>query len=208
MSDSIRRLESDSDFLQAEEIFTSNAKILRGEVSFDSGVLFRNIKKSNHIFVGSFIEGQLIAFMTYKFYDQIPVCQVGNIYTKKGQFKRYTFSNPNNTVPRILDFILKDIEEQEYYTWYYCRATSPVYAKLEQKGEDLLRWTTHGYDQEKHQYRYTRYIEEIVPARTASKFLLHTKMFALSLWESEVMVVKCCLKPEYRKFGVENFGSN
>ena len=53
------------------------------------------------------------------------------------------------------------------------------------------------------QYRYDRYVEEIVPAKTASKFLLHTKMFALGLWNTEIIIFKCCLKPEYREWNYQ-----
>ena len=194
---------------KAREIFLSHHKILRGKISFDNNVLFNNIVKSGHTFVGSYdLDGELLAFMTYKFYTQIPVCQVGNIYTRKGAFKSYKFSDPNNTVPLILNYILGQIESNEYYTWYYCRSNSRVYKKLTDDGEDLLRWTPLGYDSQKQQYRYTRYIEEVIPPRTSSKFLLHTKMFALGLWEKEITVIKCCLKPEYRKFGDNDFGTN
>jgi hypothetical protein len=196
----IRTLTSQDDLEQAERIFNSHNTVMRSEVTIEKPVFFRSIVNAEHIFVGAFNPtGELDAFMTYKFYTQIPYCQVGNIYTRKGVFKSYKFSNPSNPIPKILDVILKDIESKKYYTWYYCRANLDIYNKLE-KGEGLLRWSNMSFDNELSQYRYHRYVEEIVPAKTSSKFLLHTKMFALGLWDTEIIIFKCCLKPEYREW--------
>lgn len=199
MKYSIREITSPEDVKQSEEIFLSHTKVMRSKVHFEKDVLFRSIKNSDHNLVGAFVDDRLDAFMTYKFYNQLPVCQVGNIYTRQGAFSTYKFSNLDNPIPKILDFILLNIESKNYYTWYYCRANLDIYKKLEDRGEGLLRWSALAYDQDTDQYRYDRYVEEIVPARAASKFLLHTKMFALGLWESEIVIYKCCLKQEYRK---------
>ena len=203
MNYTVRALLSQDDLAQAEEIFNSHIKIMRNIVDIEKDVFFRSMVKAEHIFVGAFNDhGELDAFMTYKFYTQIPYCQIGNIYTRKGIFKSYKFSTPNHPIPKILDVILKDIESKKYYTWYYCRANLDVYNKLEKK-EGLLRWSDLGFDKEINQYRYDRYVEEIVPAKTSSKFLLHTKMFALGLWDTEIIIFKCCLKPKYREWNFQ-----
>lgn len=195
----IKTITAPEELKQAEEIFMSHKKVMRNKVEFEKDVLFRSIISSGHILVGAFKDDKLNAFMTYKFYNQLPICQVGNIYTKIGAFTTYKFSNPENPVPKVLDYILTEIENKKYYTWYYCRANLDIYKKLEATGEGLLKWSEKSYDQNKNQYRYERYIEEIVPAMSAGKFLLHTKMFALGLWPTEIVIYKCCLRQEYRK---------
>jgi hypothetical protein len=198
MNFDIRKLESTNDLLQAEEIFVSHDKVMRGKVSVEKDVFFRSLINAGHTLVGAFKDEELYAFMTYKLFTQLPICQVGNIYTKKGKFTSYKFSNRSNPIPKILDFILTDIESKKYYTWYYCRANLDIYKKLEDDGEGLLRWSEKSFDNSTNSYRYERYIEEIIPVKKSSQFLLHTKMFALGLWEKETIIFKCCLKNEYR----------
>jgi hypothetical protein len=196
----LKILTSQDDITQAEEIFISHSKIMRNIVTIEKDVLFRNMINAGHIFVGAFnADNRLDAFMTYKFYTQIPYCQIGNIYTRQGVFNSYKFSRSDNPIPEILDFILRDVESKKYYTWYYCRSNLEIYNRLEKK-EGLLRWSAMAFDSEKNQYRYNRYVEEIIPKNTSSKFLLHTKMFALGLWNTEIIIFKCCLKPEYREW--------
>jgi hypothetical protein len=197
----IKILNSEDDFNQARDIVVSHEKILRHKVEIEKDVLFRNILNSNqHIFVGAFKNNQIDAFMTYRFFNQLPVFQLGNLYTRRRVFKFFKFSNSNNPIPKILDFILKDAEEKKYYTFYYSRANIEIYNKLIEMGEGIPQHSEFLYDRSKKQYRYNRYIEEIISPNSSSQYLLHTKMFLLGLWSSELIIYKYSLKNEYRNF--------
>lgn len=147
--------------------------------------------------VGSYNDdGELTAFATNKLFPQLPVHRIGNIYIKKDEFNLYFFNNKNHPTPKIMDFILERAESMGYFSWYYSRANLPVYSNLEKRGQDLLKCCKYGYHAD--EYRYDRYVDEIIAPFSFSKFDSFNKMFMLGDNIHELLLFQCVLKNKYR----------
>jgi len=182
-----------------KRLYMSHTRLQRGKFNRNENDIDDWIS-AGIIIVGAFYLGELIAFMTYKLLVSLPTCRIGNMYIKIGYKNIYHFDDETHPIPKILDYILELMENAKYYTWIYSRANIPTYEKLEQKNQDLLYCTRHGYDSEKHQYRYDRYIDEIIKPHGKSKYEAYNKLFGLGQYENEVIIFNCCLKTEYRKW--------
>jgi hypothetical protein len=193
----------DQDMDQVKLLYMTHTKLQRGKVIRHESDI-DNFIKSGAILVGAFLNNELMAFMTYGFITKIPIYRLGNIYIKLGFKNMYYFNDETHPIPKILDFIIDIAESKGYYTWLYSRANLNVYTKLEKKNQDLLRFSKYGYDSEKHQYRYDKYIEEIVPPHGISPYEAYNNLFKLGQHEREIVIFKCCLKPEYRKWKLQN----
>lgn len=196
----IRSMTAD-ELPQVKKLYMSHTRLQRGKYNRHESDIDEWIKSGLTV-VGAMHSGELIAFMTYKLLAAIPTCRIGNIYIKLGYKNSYHFDDDTHPVPKILDYILELMENEKYYTWIYSRANIPVYEKLEQRNQDLLYCTKYGYDVEKHQYRYNRYIDEIIPPYGKSKYDAYNKLFGLGQYENEVVIFNCCLKPEYRRWNI------
>jgi hypothetical protein len=196
----IRPISSD-DLDQVKKLYMSHRRLQRGKYNFDHQAI-DNWIDTGLVIVGAFENEKLIAFMTYKLLTQLPISRIGNIYINPGSKNLYNFKDDTHPIPKILDYILEITESFGYYTWMYSRANINTYDKLEDKKQDLLRCCKYGYDNEKQQYRYEKYIEEIIQPFAMSEFDSHNKMFSLGKYEREIIIFKCCLKAEYRTWNI------
>jgi len=192
----IRYLQSDEDFAEAEEIFQSHSKVMRTVYDRSNEVItdknYPNIK-----YVGCFHEQSLVASLKVMLWERLPTYQIGNMNIKKKFLQRYDFSNHQHPIIPIMDFILTEQERNHRYTWYYNRSLTSAYHKLQLEGKDLLRNCSMGWDNNKNEYRYDRYIEEIVVAGNLPSYPVHQSM-QNKVFDTDYMMVKCCLKNEYR----------
>lgn len=204
MKYTVRKLESTNDFIEANSIFKSHKKLMRSY--FDrTGKQIENLDDHKNNYFGCFYEEKLVAFLRVTFWNVLPVYQVGNMNIKSGTIPLYDFKNPNHPIIPIMNYILNLSEEKNYYTWYYNRSLSPGYHKLQLEGKDLLRNCSLGYDDVKKTYRYDRFIEEIVEAGNRPKFEVHKNMQPY-IFDKDYMIIKCCLKNEYRS--LKNYFDN
>ena len=156
------------------------------------GTLLDQIKDG--CIVGAYLEKELVGTLKYMKWNGLPYYSIGALYIKPGLIPRYDFSNPDNPITYITDFILNSLENQGFYNWYYVRTLGKGYAKIQREGHDLLNQTELGY-------RYRRDVEEIVPAFTEPKFQLHSKLMGHRKWARPVMIIKCSLENQFRKHG-------
>jgi hypothetical protein len=194
----VRKL-TEEDLSQAEHIYVSHDRVQRSEIQRTKEE-FALLVENKSTFLGAFDGDTLVAFLTYRFLVSLPCMIISNIYLKQGQFQTYYFKNENHPLPSMIDFVLAEAEEKKYYTWFYTRANLPIYNKLEEKGQDLLRNTKFGYDKEKSQYRYERFIEEVIPPKSQSQSSVYNTYLGLGNFDTSVILLKCCLKNEYRKW--------
>jgi hypothetical protein len=192
----IEYLTTDEHFKEAEEIYKSHRKVMRN--LYDrSGAVLENTHANNVKFVGCFAEGLLVAFLKLTFWDKLPVYIVGNMNIKKSFLHRYDFTNTQHPIIPVMDFILAEQEKNKKYTWYYNRSLSNGYHKLQLEGKDLLRNCRYGWDATTQQYRYERFIEEVVTAGNLPHYPAY-KSLQNKIFDNDYMIVKCCLKNEYR----------
>lgn len=197
MNYTVRYLSTDQEFIEAEQIFKSHVKVMRNHYDRSSEEL-ADKNAPNIKFVGCFIDdGSLVAFLKIVIWEKLPTYVVGNMNIKRTFLQRYDFSNHQHPIIPIMDFILNDQEKAKRYTWYYNRSLTGGYHKLQLEGKDLLKNCTLGWDDIKHQYRYERFIEEVVTAGNLPVFAAH-KLLQNKVFGTDYMIVKCCLKNEYR----------
>lgn len=183
---------------EATAIFQSAKKVMRTTIDRHSKEI-EDYDDPNVHFVGAFHGNELIAFMKYRIWSTLPIFSVGNMNIKKGVLHMYDFSNENHPITPIMDSILKETEQQGLYTWYYNRSLTAPYHRLQLEGKDLLRKCSMGYDSTKQQYRYDRFIDEVVRAGTMSNSDAYkVALQGTNIYDYDFMIVKCCLKNEYR----------
>jgi hypothetical protein len=197
------RTLTDNDISLAEEMYLSQNRLQRSEYNKTSAD-FQMIVSSGAELAGAFSDdGILQSYLTYRFLKKLPISIINGIHIRRGAFNAYLFNNDAHPLPRIIDYVLEKAESLNYYTWYYSRADLPIYHKLALKNQDLLRNTKYGYDLERSQFRYERYVDEIVPALGRSVYDFHNDYFGLGKFDVDVAIIKCCLKNEYRKWNLE-----
>lgn len=196
MNYQVRYLTTDADFSEAEQIYQSHQKVMR-TVWDRSTETIKDKFNSNVKFIGCYIEDVLVAFLKIVIWEKLPAYTVGNMNIKKSFLQRYDFSNHMHPIIPVMDFILKDQEQCNRYTWYYNRSLTNAYHKLQLEGKDLLRNCGFGWDNTQNQYRYDRFIEEVVTAGNTPTWPVY-KSFQNKIFDSDYMIVKCCLKNEYR----------
>tara|TARA_B110000503_G_C7030626_1_gene363838 strand:- start:200 stop:835 length:636 start_codon:yes stop_codon:yes gene_type:complete len=185
----IRIIKTTEDYHNVSTAWSSCTKIMRqvNNFSFLKNINFGKI-------IGAYLGDDLVGTLKYTKWNTMPFYTVGALYIKPGLIKRYDFSDPKNPINYITDFMLKTLEDQEYYNWYYIRTLGNAYAKIERDNNDLLTCTSLGP-------RYSRYVEEIVPPGCKSKHALHNTIMADTTWKRPIMIVKCSLSNQYRKHG-------
>jgi hypothetical protein len=184
----IKQIETLEEYAEVEELWNSKNKLMREE-----GV---SLVKHLPLFkvVGAFLNNELVATLKYHYWDNFPYYSIGALYTKSGLVNLYDFSNPNNPIPYIADFILDKLESEGYYTWYYVRTLGKAYARIQQNNHDLLSCTKLGH-------RYRRDIEEVILPNEISKFKIHNNLILNKQWTRPMVVVRCSLDNQYRPNG-------
>lgn len=196
MNYQVRYLTTETDFAEANDIFKSHKKVMRDNFDRSNDSINSNLDP-NAKFLGCYFEGVLVAFLKVTFWDKLPVYVVGNMNIKKTFLQRYDFSNHKHPIIPIMNFILAEQEANKRYTWYYNRSLEKSYHKLQFEGKDLLKNCVLGWDSNKQQYRYERFIEEVVTAGNLPVAPAH-KLLQGKVFNTDYMIVKCCLKNEYR----------
>jgi hypothetical protein len=192
----VRYLTTPEQFDEAEQIYQSHDKVMRSAYDRSTEEL-ADKSNSNVHFVGSYYEDSLVAFLKVVVWERMPVYIVGNMNIKKNTLQRYDFTNHKHPIIPIMDFIIKEQESKKRYTWYYNRSLTNAYHKLQLEGKDLLKNCELGWDSVRQKYRYERFIEEVVTAGNLPHHSVH-KTFQNKIFDTDYMIVKCCLRNEYR----------
>ena len=189
-------LTTDEHFVEAENIYKSHKKVMRN-IYDRSNEALENTHSNNVKFVGCFSDGLLVAFLKLTLWDKIPFYIVGNMNIRKNFLHRYDFTDNKHPIIPVMDFILAEQEKNKRYTWYYNRSLTNGYHKLQLEEKDLLRNCTYGWNETKQHYRYERFIEEVVIAGNLPLYPAY-KALQSKIFDNDYMIVKCCLKNEYR----------
>lgn len=198
MNYTIRILDPKDDFVEALDIFLSAKKVMRTPLIRYSENLANDMNNPRTVYFGAFKDGELVAYMRYTAWGTLPVYSIGNMNIKSGVLQRYDFSNADHPIIPLMDTILSIAESKGWYTWYYNRSLANSYHKLQLEKKDLLYRCTLGYDATLNQYRYDRYVDEVIPAGEVAQYTVHKAILGETKFDYGYMVVKCCLKPEYR----------
>jgi len=196
MNYEVKYLTTSEQFDEAEKIYQSHHKVMRSRYDRSNELL---VDKNSHNvkYVGCYYEGSLVAFLKIVLWNKLPAYNIGNMNIKKSFLQRHDFSNHKNPIIPIMNFILAEQEASKRYTWYYNRSLANSYHKLQLEGKDLLKNCDLGWNHEKQQYRYERFIEEVVTAGNSPYHPVH-KTFQNKIFDTDYMIVKCCLRNEYR----------
>jgi hypothetical protein len=195
----VRVISSKKDIDQAVELYLDHTKALGTQVdrSEDDFKNWSQPGSKETLVYGCFQDETLTGMMRCSTWAAVPIYNINGLFTKKSMFRTYRYTE-NHPFPYIQNHIMSIMEAQGYYTWYHHRAIRPAYDRLVNAKEDLLRLCELGWDSTKEQYRYNRYTEAIIPAETLPKFKTFQHMLGKNLWKKDIMIVKCCLKQEYR----------
>jgi hypothetical protein len=184
----ICEIQTDNQFNDVINLWSSRKTIMRQGDNWSS--LIDNIRAGT--IVGAYNGSELVGTLKYSKWAGLPYYTISALYIKPDTVKRYDFSDANNPITYITDYILEKLENENYYTWYYIRILGKAYAKIQKEKNDLLNQTKLGY-------RYRRDIEEIVQPNTQSAFPVHNLILGSTTWARPVMIVRCSLENQYRK---------
>ena len=195
----IRCITSDSDLDQMRKIWFERNKRMRTVVE-DQEQEF-NKALSNGVTVGAFDDNEvLIGFMRYHISAVMPFANIYHMHIKKGTLNLYDFSNEQNPITPILDFILTALEEKEIYTWYYVRPISQVYHKIYKDQKDLFFQSNKCYDKTLREFRYERFVDEMIEKNSIPSYKSHQLILGDRKFINNIIIVKCCLKQKFRKY--------
>jgi hypothetical protein len=196
----LRKIQTDDDFVKLEELWCERSKRMKTPVA-DQKIEFEKAMKIGTS-VGAFNDAdELIGTLRYLTFQTLPYSFLYNLHIKKGTMTRYEFDEAKNPITYCLDFILQEQESKGYYTWYYTRAISRGYHKIFKEGTDLFRQSKMCFDYNLNDYRYDRYVEEIVPSGQKSKIVTHNILIGDKVHKPNLVMFKCCLKNQYRPCG-------
>lgn len=187
MTYDIRPIVTDEDMRKVDIMWRAHSRLMRTPVTDPAELQGGQI-------VGAFDGEKLVGTLRHFDWPGLPYYSIGSLYIRLGALQRYDFSNPANPIPPILDFILAQKESEGFYTWFYTRAISGGYYKLQRDGTDLLSHTKLGC-------RYDRYVNEIVKAGQRAQHDYHDMMLARRTWGTNIMVVQCLLRNSERPWG-------
>ena len=177
MNYTIRTIKTPEDFAKMEDLWCERNKRMKTTVADQKLEFQKSIAVGES--VGAFNDqNELVGILRYLIFQTLPFAFMYNLHIKKGTLTKYDFSNEKNPITYILDYILRECEENKIYTWYYARAISKGYHKIYQEGTDLFRQSQMCFDKERNDYRYERYVEEIIPS--GQKSLIKTLERGLS----------------------------
>jgi hypothetical protein len=176
---------TESDYDQLRELVKIAPGVLRDkEFQPDASIS----ERSGHM--GAFTrDNVLVSSLSYFRFPSLPYYLVGQYVQKPGFMIRFSWKN--NPAIKMMDMILDKMEAEERFTWYYTRSIMRWPAHMRKKGNDF-------FSNSPRCQRYNRFLEEIIPAGQPTKFELHKKMIPSNVWKYDVIVVKCCLKNDFR----------
>ena len=195
----VRQITDDSDVEQTKALYMSYRRFNKTHFPVTEENFNAWIDRGNKYVevYGAFVNDELIGTMRCRKWESLPIYNMSSLFTKKGMFAVYNYVD-GHPFPYIQDHILEKYEADGYYTWYYHRQIRPAYYRLTKKNKDLLRVCSKGWDETKGQYRYDRFVEEIVKQGTTAQHPNHRAQLRNEVWNNDIMIVKCSLKQEYR----------
>lgn len=200
MNYTIRTIETPEDLKKMEALWCERNKRMKTEVTDQRLEFQKSIAVGAS--VGAFDENnELVGILRYLIFQSLPFAFMYNLHIKKGILTKYEFSNEKNPITYILDFILRECEKNKIYTWYYVRALSKGYHKIYQEGTDLFRQSQMCFDKDLNDYRYERFVEEIIPSGQKSLIKTHNILLGDKVYKPNTVLFKCCLKNIYRHNG-------
>ena len=148
-------------------------------------------------FVGAFEDDNLVAVMRYYRSSMVPYYYLNSLILDQN---KYAYSNysPDHPLVKILDNILETMEAEGRYTWFqsYFYHENNV-----ENPNDLIKHCTFGWDNNKQQLRYDRYVEDYIPKNGRSKNSSFEMLIFTKIWPVDINIVQSSLKPEYRQIG-------
>lgn len=198
----VRVIKTDEDITKATALYLEHKRVLGSRVSRTENDFTRwfqsNVEEVS--VYGCFQDNLLTGMMRCSLWTDLPIYNINGLFTKRSMFKTYRYGE-NHPFPYIQNHIMMEMENRGYFTWYHHRAIRPAYDRLVEDKEDLLRLCEMGWDSVKDQYRYNRYTEAVVPSGTLPESDTYQRMLGKQSWNKDIMIVKCCLKQEYRVDG-------
>lgn len=185
----VREIKKDKEFEDVKNLWGSSTRLMRDTIK----IPFNDLRTGG-VLVGAYDKDDLIGVMRYCEWSSMPYYSIGRLYIKPNTIPRYDFSNPKNPIIYITDFILSTMEQKQRYEWYYVRALSKAYAKIQEDGNDLLNKSIVGN-------RYHRYVEKIFNPGEIPDFNMHRLLMGDREWNRHIMLVKCSLDNQYRIHG-------
>lgn len=183
----VEPIQSEEQYAQVKRLWTVHARLMRTKVPERTDLNVGSI-------LAAYKDDDLVATLRHNDWEGQLAYSIDSLYVKPGEMYMYDFANPMNPVTPLLDHVLGLREANRYFTWYYTRAISPGYAKIQKNGHDLLANSKLGH-------RYERYVHEIVPAGKRSQVKAHDMMLGSRSYDKNIMVVQCCLKNDLRPWG-------
>jgi hypothetical protein len=90
------------------------------------------------------------------------------------------------------------MELEGRYTWFQSYF---LHEDHKENPNDLIKHCSRGWDDEKQQLRYDRYVEEFIPKNGRSKSSSFEMLIFTKIWPVDMNIVHASLKPEYRQIG-------
>lgn len=148
-------------------------------------------------FVGAFEDDNLVAVMRYYRSSMVPYYYLNSLILDQS---KYAYSNysPDHPLVKVLDNILEKMEAEGRYTWFqsYFYHENNV-----ENPNDLIKHCAFGWDNNKQQLRYDRYVEDYIPKNGRSKNSSFEMLIFTKIWPVSINIVQSSLKPEYRQIG-------
>ena len=182
----LRNIETEEDFKKVKLLWTVHARLMRTNVPIRDDLNVGTI-------VGAFRGDDLVSTIRHHKSDGHAWYSMDSIYVKPGELSYYASLNGiENPIVPLVDYVIKEYESQDMFTWYYVRAISPGYTKIHKSGHSFLSSSKLGS-------RYEKFLMEVVKANTRSKFATHDALLGKRVFEKDVIVVMQCLKNEHRQ---------
>ena len=148
-------------------------------------------------FVGAFEDNHLVAVMRYYRSNMVPYYYLNSLILDQDKYA-YSDYSPDHPFVKILDNILETMELEGRYTWFQSYF---LHEDHKENPNDLIKHCSWGWNDEKQQLRYDRYVEEFIPKNGRSKSSSFEMLIFTKIWPVDMNIVHASLKPEYRQIG-------
>ena len=148
-------------------------------------------------FVGAFEDNHLVAVMRYYRSNIVPYYYLNSLILDQDKYA-YSDYSPDHPFVKILDNILETMELEGRYTWFQSYF---LHEDHKENPNDLIKHCSRGWDDEKQQLRYDRYVEDHIPKNGRSKNSSFEMLIFTKIWPVGINIVQSSLKPEYRQIG-------
>ena len=148
-------------------------------------------------FVGAFEDNHLVAVMRYYRSNMVPYYYLNSLILDQDKYA-YSDYSPDHPFVKILDNILETMELEGRYTWFQSYF---LHEDHKENPNNLIKHCVRGWDDEKQQLRYDRYVEDHVPKNGRSKNSSFEMLIFTKIWPVGINIVQSSLKPEYRQIG-------